>query len=164
MQPCFQSLASRLLSSLLPLLKIRLYLKNLGFVLSSSRPFVTKYDTAWRNLFWQYSTHVLQLHPWLTSFSLFEFISNDLYVTKLGQVWREVSSSVNCFRHWGAENSHLCVKRTNCDSFARFPSSKAFLLPQCAFLVHMWRVKSGGNKIKRPIKQRKAGAGAVFLD
>lgn len=29
---------------------------------------------------------LLQLHPWLISFSPFKFISNDLYVTKLGQV------------------------------------------------------------------------------
>lgn len=61
---------------------------------------------------------LLQLHPWLISFSPFKFISNDLYVAKLGQVWREVSSSVNCFRQWCAENSELCVNRSNCDSFA----------------------------------------------
>ena len=61
---------------------------------------------------------LLQLHPWLISFSPFKFISNDLYVTKLGQVWKEVSSSVNYFRQWCAENSELCVNRSNCDSFA----------------------------------------------
>ncbi len=61
---------------------------------------------------------LLQLHPWLISFSPFKFISNDLYVAKLGQVWKEVSSGVNCFRQWCAENSELCVNRSNCDSFA----------------------------------------------
>lgn len=59
-----------------------------------------------------------QLHPWLISFSPFKFISNDLYVAKLGQVWKEVSSSVNCFRQRCAENSELYVNRSHCDSFA----------------------------------------------
>lgn len=61
---------------------------------------------------------LLQLHPWLISFSPFKFISNDLYATKLGQVWREVSSSVNCFRQWCAANSESYLNRTYCDSFA----------------------------------------------
>lgn len=47
---------------------------------------------------------LLQLHSWLISFSPFKFISNDLYVAKLCQVWREVSSGVNCFRQWCAES------------------------------------------------------------
>lgn len=61
---------------------------------------------------------LLQLHPWLISFRPFKFVSNDLYATKLGQVWREVSSSVNCFRQWCAANSESSLNRCYCDSFA----------------------------------------------
>lgn len=80
---------------------------------------------------------LLQLHPWLISFSPFKFISNDLYVTKLGQVWKEVSSSVNCFRQWCAENSELYVNRSNCDSFALSISLSLFSLAShyCFFLT-----------------------------
>lgn len=114
---------------------------------------------------------LLQLHPWLISFSPFKFISIDLYVTKLGQVWKEVSRSVNCFRQWCAENSELCVNRSDCNSFALCllhlspaSSDALFLCHALAcnrqmLLVSMWQVKQGRNKTKRPNRQ----AGAPLL-
>lgn len=112
---------------------------------------------------------LLQLHPWLISFSPFKFISNDLYVAKLGQVWKEVSSSVNCFRQWCAENSVyvwievivIHLHSLFLSPFSLWHLTLAFsvalflrhTLAQHTFLISMWQVKRGRNKTKRPIQQ-----------
>lgn len=108
---------------------------------------------------------LLQLHPWLISFSPFKFISIDLYVTKLGQVWKEVSRSVNCFRQWCAENqSYVWTEVIVIHLLSAFCISLWFLCHALAcnrqmLLVSMWQVKQGRNKTKRPNRQ----AGAPLL-
>lgn len=108
---------------------------------------------------------LLQLHPWLISFSPFKFISIDLYVTKLGQVWKEVSRSVNCFRQWCAENqSYVWTEVIVIHLLSAFCISLWLLCHALArnrqmLLVSMWQVKQGRNKTKRPNRQ----AGAPLL-